>query len=132
MLDQILLDYLWYPVRKNKKDSTTTTNKLMLKWCWNPSELVIWKWWNILSDCHNSVEINSLLNAFRLKKNIKFKQKMSKINCKCIFGFFQVLKVCSEFTWKFSDQPETTQTHFSSIFGYLNSNTLISFFLSSP
>ena len=29
------------------------------------------------------------------------------------FGFFQVLKLCNEFTWKFSDHPETTRTRFS-------------------
>ena len=29
------------------------------------------------------------------------------------FGFFQVLKLCNEFTWKFSDHPETTRTRYS-------------------
>ena len=61
-----------------------------------------------------------LFSEFQTRKDIKFKQKVSKINWKCIFGFFQVLKFCSEFTWKFSGQPETTWTRFSKIFGYLN------------
>ena len=39
-----------------------------------------------------------------------FKQRILKINCKCISGFFQVLKLCSEFTWNFFGQFETTRT----------------------
>ena len=65
-----------------------------------------------LSDL-NLIVLFCLFSEFQTRKDFKFKQRMSKINCKCIFGFFQVLKVCSEFTWKLSGQPETTRTCFS-------------------
>ena len=61
----------------------------------------------------NLIVLFCLFSEFQTMKYIKFKQRMSKINCKCIFGVFQVLKVCTEFTWKFSGQPEITRTRFS-------------------
>ena len=61
----------------------------------------------------NLIVLFCLFSEFQTRRNIKFKQKISKLNCKCIFDVFKVLKICSEFTWKFSGQPEITGTCFS-------------------